>query len=247
MTLDELIIEGERLLALYEPTGSLNQHIRETLPVSEFQAQSIWVHTGLVFMETFYPKSYDLQFFHSAVLYGSNDKETTTHLLSILKGISNAESIKGKADYTILDTIFNRFPILIRQLKKRYGNRQAFEVNDEYDLQDLLEAVLRLHFDDVRSEEWCPSYAGGSKRMDFYLNNENIAIETKMTREGLSDKQIGEQLLIDIPNYRQHANCDKVYCFIYDPEGKIRNPMGVIKDLESLTDEITVKVIIKPD
>lgn len=246
MTLNDIILEGERLLALYEPTGSLNQHIREALPVSEFQAQSVWVHTGLVFMETFHPKNYDLQFFHSAALYGSKDKETTTHLLSILKGISNAESIKAKTDYTILDTIFNHFPSFIRQLKKRYGNRQAFEVNDEYDLQDLLEAVLRLHFDDVRAEEWCPSYAGGSKRMDFFLNDEKIAIETKMTREGLSDKHIGEQLTIDIANYKQHPNCETLYCFVYDPDGRIRNPNGLIKDLQNIDKEINIKVIIKP-
>jgi len=246
MTLDELIIEGERLLAQYEPTGILNQHLRETLPESEFQAHSIWVHTGLVFMETFHPKCYDLQFFQSAASLSSKDKETTTNLLSILKGISNAESIKAKTDYSILENIFNRFPIFIRQLKKRHDNRQTIVVKDEYDIQDLLEAVLRLHFDDVRAEEWCPSYAGGSKRMDFFLNDEKIAIEMKMTREGLSDKHIGEQLTIDIANYKQHPNCETLYCFVYDPDGRIRNPNGLIKDLQNIDKEINIKVIIKP-
>ena len=246
MTLNEIILEGERLVALYEDSGGSNPRTRDTLPFDEFDAQSVWVHTGLVFMETYHPKSYDLQFFHSAALYGSKDKNTTSHLLSILKGISNADSIKAKTDYSILENIFNRFPIFIRQLRKRHNNRQSIEVNDEYDIQDLLEAVLRLHLDDVRAEEWCPSYAGGSKRMDFFLNDEKIAIETKMTREGLSDKQIGEQLTIDITNYKQHPNCETLYCFVYDPDGRIRNPNGLIKDLQNIDKEINIKVIIKP-
>ena len=82
--------------------------------------------------------------------------------------------------------------------------------------------------------------------MDFFLNDEKIAIETKMTREGLSDKQIGEQLTIDITNYKQHPNCETLYCFVYDPDGRIRNPNGLIKDLQNIDKEINIKVIIKP-
>lgn len=38
-----------------------------------------------------------------------------------------------------------------------------------------------------------PSYAGGSKRMDFLLKDGEIAIEVKMMiRNGLKDKEIGE-------------------------------------------------------
>lgn len=246
MTLDEIILEGERLLAAYEPTGNLNPHISEALPFNEMSAHSVWIHTGLLYMEKFHPNNHDIGFFKSASSLSSNEKETTANLLSILKGISNVESIKAKTDYSILDNIFNRFPIFIRQLKKRHDNRQTIVVKDEYDIQDLLEAVLRLHFDDVRAEEWCPSYAGGSKRMDFFLNDEKIAIETKMTREGLSDKQIGEQLTIDITNYKQHPNCETLYCFVYDPDGRIRNPNGLIKDLQNIDKEINIIAIIKP-
>lgn len=247
MTINEIIAEGERLLATYEPTKDPNRLSSEVLPTNELSAHSTWLHTGLVFLENNHPKSYDLQFFHSAVLYCTNGKETTSHLLSILKGVSNADSVKAKTDYSILENIFNRFPAYIRQLKKRHDNRQSIEVNDEYDIQDLLEAVLRLHFDDVRAEEWCPSYAGGCKRMDFFLNDEKIAIETKMTRKGLADKQIGDQLIIDIANYKKHPNCETLYCFVYDPNGLIRNPRGLSKDLESTDKEINIKVIIKPD
>ena len=88
-----------------------------------------------------------------------------------------------------------------------------------------------MYFDDVRPEEWTPSYAGKSARMDFLLKNEEIIIEVKRTRESLGDKELGDQLIIDIDRYKVHPNCKKLICFVYDPEGRIGNPNGIIKDL----------------
>ncbi len=121
------------------------------------------------------------------------------------------------------------------------------EIEDEYDVQDLLCALLKLHFKDVRPEEWTPSYAGGSNRMDFLLKEEQIAIEVKMTRKSLIDKEIGDQLIIDIAKYKNHPNCKTLYCFIYDPDALIRNPKGLSSDLEMLGDGLTVRVFIRPE
>lgn len=42
---------------------------------------------------------------------------------------------------------------------------------DEYDLQDLVESLLRFLYNDVRPEERTPSYAGSSSVMDFLLRD----------------------------------------------------------------------------
>ena len=42
-------------------------------------------------------------------------------------------------------------------------------MEDEYDVQDLFHALLTIYFEDIRKEEWSPSYAGGASRMDFLL------------------------------------------------------------------------------
>ena len=110
----------------------------------------------------------------------------------------------------------------------------------------MLNSLLLLHFEDVRPEEWTPSYAGGSKRMDFLLKDSEIAIEVKMTRKALKDKELGEQLIIDIANYKQHKGCKCLYCFVYDPEGFIRNPRGLEKDLQTLDKDFPVRVFIRP-
>lgn len=131
-------------------------------------------------------------------------------------------------------------------MKRRHAGRSTLEIHDEYDVQDLLQGLLRLDFDDVRPEAWTPSYAGGSNRMDFLLKEEEIAIEIKMTRATLKDKEIGDQLIIDIAKYCSHPNCKCLYCFVYDPEGYVRNPRGLEKDLQNIGNGFSVKVFIRP-
>jgi REase_DpnII-MboI len=144
-------------------------------------------------------------------------------------------------------TICTRFHLIARQLSRRHERRATLTITDEYDVQDLLHAQLRLHFDDVRPEEWTPSYAGGSARMDFLLKNEGIVIEVKMTRVGLSERQVSEQLIVDIARYRTHPDCKRLVCFVCDPEAHIRNPRGVEADLTKLSSaDLEVTVIIAP-
>lgn len=68
----------------------------------------------------------------------------------------------------LLSNLFERFHSVAKQLRHRYDNRPTLDINDEYDVQDLLHSLLKLYFEDIRKEEWTPSYAGGSSRMDFF-------------------------------------------------------------------------------
>lgn len=144
-----------------------------------------------------------------------------------------------------LRRLFSRFHRIARQLRKRHNDRSTLEVDDEYDVQDLLHALLRLYFDDIRDEEWTPSYAGKSARMDFLLKSEGLVIEIKKTRNGLTDKEVGDQLIIDVDRYKTHPDCRKLICFVYDPEGRIGNPEGLVRDLNS-QHEGFVDVIVEP-
>jgi hypothetical protein len=46
-----------------------------------------------------------------------------------------------------------RFHSVVRRLRTRHDGRPTFDVEDEYDVQDLLHALLRLHFHDIRRRE----------------------------------------------------------------------------------------------
>src|SRR5205823_4153291 len=120
------------------------------------------------------------------------------------------------------------------------------DVNDEYDVQDLMHGLLRLHFDDVRAEEWVPSYAGGGARTDFLLPEIDTVVEIKKTRQGLTAKLVGEQLIVDIVRYKKHPQCRRLFCFVYDPEGRIPNPAGIENDLNKDDHGIDVRVFILP-
>jgi hypothetical protein len=148
--------------------------------------------------------------------------------------------------YLLVERLCFRFHSVARQLRNRHDDRQTLIVKDEYDVQDLYHGILRIFFDDIRPEEWTPSYAGKSSRMDFLLKDYKIVVETKMTRKGLGAKEIGTQLIDDIARYKQHQECNTLVCFVYDPEGLVANPAGLEKDLSTEQDGFIVKVLIVP-
>jgi hypothetical protein len=145
-----------------------------------------------------------------------------------------------------IDLICSRFHAVARQLRRRYSNRPTLDISDEYDVQDLLHSLLKLFFDDIRAEDPAPTRAGASSRLDFVLKKEQMVIEAKKTRATLKEKELGEELIIDLARYQAHPDCKLLYCFVYDPDGYIRNPQGIENDLSGTYDGLTVKVFIAP-
>lgn len=139
-----------------------------------------------------------------------------------------------------------RFPLVARQLRDRHAGRPTVEITDEYDVQDLFHAILHVDFDDIRPEEWTPSYAGGSSRMDFLLKSEQIVVELKKTRKGLGAREVGEQLIIDIERYSAHPECKTLVCFVYDPDMLIANPRGLERDLTRVREGLDVRILVIP-
>jgi len=159
----------------------------------------------------------------------------------------SASARENQQSLEILKRLFSKFHVVVRQLRNRYSERETLDVSDEYDVQDLLHSLLRIFFDDVRKEEWTPSYAGKSARMDFLLKERGVVIEVKMTRKGFGDKELGDQLLKDVERYKEHKDCKTLVCFIYDPDGRINNPDGLVKDLQGQSrDELDVVVFVNP-
>ena len=142
----------------------------------------------------------------------------------------------------LVQNILRRFPLVAHQLFKRHDNRGTLEITDEYDVQDLLHALLLVFFDDVRPEEWTPSYAGRKARADFLLKKERIVVEAKMTRENLKQKQVVEQLIVDRAHYATHPDCDLLLCFVYDSERWLDNPRAIESDLS--TDERAPRMLV---
>ena len=173
--------------------------------------------------------------FHQAFLDGLDSSEAylEAKIHEIKEFWENEPVMPNFSHLQILEQIFMRFHAAARQLRVRHAGRPSLTISDEYDVQDLLHVFLKLHFDDIRPEEWTPSYAGGSARVDFLLKAEKIVVEVKRTRATLGEKDVGDQLLIDRQRYQAHPDCKTLYCFVYDPEAVIGNPIGLESDLRS--------------
>jgi REase_DpnII-MboI len=153
---------------------------------------------------------------------------------------------RGRDAVTLVSALCRRFHVFARQLRDRHGRRRTVTVADEYDVQDLMHALLKLHFEDVRAEEVTPSVAGKSGRMDFLLKAEKLVLETKMTRRGLGQKEVGDELIVDMKRYRSHPGLRTLVCFVYDPGGFCRSPAALENDLTGGDRRFRAVVIVCP-
>ena len=148
----------------------------------------------------------------------------------------------------LLEIVVRGLRRAMHPLTHRRKGIQPLAFGNEYDVQDLLHAMLRPWIGDIRPEEFTPSYAGSSTRMDFLLPTYALVIETKIVRDRSHAKRIGDELIIDIEHYRRHPQCERLWCVIYDPDHLITNAEGVKSDLEghrkSKDGEVVVKVFV---
>jgi hypothetical protein len=132
----------------------------------------------------------------------------------------------------LLQTIIQGLPRAMHPLTHRRKGAASLTFESEYDIQDLLHSLLRPWIADIRPEEFAPSYAGSNTRMDFLLPKHSLVLEVKRVRDKTHANKIGDELIIDIEHYRTHPQCDHLCCIVCDPANLIRNPAGLIADLE---------------
>lgn len=151
-----------------------------------------------------------------------------------------ADTVGPPSAVDLVVNICRRFDDVSRQLRRRHGKRTTLEVADEYDVQDLMHALLLIHFADVRAEAWNPPYLGGASRTDFLLPQEGLVVEVKKTRATLRDAQVGEQLAADVTRYSDpvaNRGAGTLICFVHDPEHLLTNAAGLENDLSLASHE----------
>lgn len=136
----------------------------------------------------------------------------------------------------VLRRIATRFPDVVAQLETRRADKKKMHATpltmaNEYDVQYLFQALLRLEFIDVRPEETVPSTAGGSARADTLLKEAGTIVEFKMTRDKYDGVSLRKEVADDFVLYAKHPDCKKMFVFVYDPTKNIANPRGVEADL----------------
>ena len=161
-----------------------------------------------------------------------------------LQSTSDQPVKPGKVE-ELLELIIRGLRRAMHPLTHRRKGAQSLSFASEYDVQDLLHAMLRPWINDIRPEEFTPSYAGSSTRMDFLLPAHSLVIETKLVRDRAHAKRIGDELIIDIEHYRRHPNCKRLWCVVYDPDNVITNAEGLRSDLEGSRSTKDGEVIVR--
>jgi DpnII restriction endonuclease len=183
---------------------------------------------------------------------GSLEREHTGQCLKFrfptMESSPLPQSNVGRAVDDRLLTICERFHRAIIHLSHRRKGRAVIDFADEYDVQDVFGTVLKCSYDDVRDEEWTPSYAGKAAKIDFVVADTRTATELKRARPR---QKIADELIIDIARYAKRGDVDNLVCFVYDPDGLfLRDAAQTEKDLSGRrshdNSSLDVTVLVRP-
>lgn len=155
-------------------------------------------------------------------------KNATKFLDSIkkLRGIEISEEIALTIVERILKNFYMYYQAMYRDPIHKRGKLvqeilDNIKIGNEYDLQRMAYSLLLPIFPTVRQEVNSDNGYGGM-RPDIYLEEYSLIIETKCTRESMSEKRLLEELGADSFHYKSRT----VFIFIFDKERIIKNPIA---------------------
>lgn len=125
----------------------------------------------------------------------------------------------------LIKNVFSNFQDAIKHITEiRRKDHVHFEINDEYDVQDLSYLVLRSVFQELEFENPHFKSGGTNSKVDLMLEKEGIDIELKMIKSKDKDeKDFIKQLKIDFNDYAAWKDLKDLIVFVYDPFNKTTN------------------------
>lgn len=159
---------------------------------------------------------------------------------SFLEGHKNIQTrYHGLTALELIEQTLYEFSNTVKKITlNRRKDHTLFEINDEYDVQDLVYVMLKGILPHLKEEEPTPSIGGKFNRIDFIDMNGTL-IEIKMMKSKDTQKEFIEQLKIDIQSYYLSPMLKNLIFFIYDPFNKTKDK-HLFDDLEG---EQTIKGI----
>lgn len=125
---------------------------------------------------------------------------------------------------------------LVKQVLLQFGNsvkkitlarrkgHDSFQINDEYDVQDILYVMLKPLFPTLTDEEPTPKVGAKYNKIDLILREHGLMIEVKMIKASDTDeKKFIEQLKNDIQSYYRYSYLRELLVIVYDPQNKTRD------------------------
>lgn len=119
-----------------------------------------------------------------------------------------------------------------------YDLLQSISINNEYDLQHIMFAVIKAMYPDARREV-CHDTGYGNVRYDIFIDTLDTVIELKCSRKDYNDKKLLAELGEDAFFY----HCSRLLMYVYDKHKVIKDVVNFKKALEKKTDK-EIKVFI---
>lgn len=119
----------------------------------------------------------------------------------------------------------------VRYLNTRRSEGAVLKLESEADVQDAIFIMLRPWIPDLTYEN--PTDKSGNRYVikDFVIPSARVVIEAKFVRDKAHGKSISKELHDDIEMYSQHASCDDLIFFIYDPDSEIPDQRALRADI----------------
>lgn len=140
----------------------------------------------------------------------------------------NNDSVDKTTALTIIRKILRNFHKHIEAMyqdevhrngKIKMADLDRIRIGNEYDVQRILYSLIRPIFPEARLE--VVDDAGyNSVRYDIVLNEYDIVIEVKCTRESMTERKLTEELGADSFHYK----ADNLFLFVFDRIRLIKNP-----------------------
>ncbi len=170
--------------------------------------------------------------FHDGVFSVNHTGEQYTNLSKIYSYVLSAkekinqglivrESILPSVN--VLLSVLNSFPDVVSRLKHRRSGKSTLDINDEYDIQDILYVMLKGMFPTLQYEDPTSKVGPNSSRADFTILDLCVFIEVKHVSQKGKEKTVHDECLTDIQKYGKQEGCQKIIFFIYDPNKCIDN------------------------
>jgi hypothetical protein len=135
----------------------------------------------------------------------------------------------------IVDEILQGFHAGAQHLRSRPRSEKKtaiglYVIKDEYDVQDLLYAMLKPILPDLTYEDPVSKKGGRAGRVDLKSKQLRLIIEIKYCYEGKTNSaKISEDLMKGVELYG--PDCDNLRFFIYDPSASLHDAENLARDL----------------
>ena len=224
--------------------GNILEEFMDVTPSEFSDSYDVWVENRERIVNSL--EEYGFRYYRGGRVLPNGDLPVDAAKLPVVSGTKTTD--KPQSIEELLFVLLRGLRRAMHPLTHRRKGAHWLTFDSEYDVQDLLHSLLRPWVADIRPEEFTPSYAGTSTRMDFLLPAYALVVELKFVRDRNHGRRIGDELIIDIEHYRRHPECRTLWCVIYDPNNFLQNGEGLKNDLEgnraTPDGEVTTRVLI---